>query len=90
MGKYDNMPFEDFSWDILLDYNSDLKYPECEFMKSVYKRVSGFINDIKSKSNKNILLVTHGGVSRAIYWYFNGVDKSLFECANCKIYKYEF
>lgn len=59
-------------------------------MKSVYNRVSRFINDIKSKSNENILLVTHGGISRAIYWYFNGVDKSLFECENCKIYKYEF
>ena len=90
MGKYENMPFEDFNWDILWDYNSDLKYTECESMKSVYKRVSEFINDIKSNNDKNVLLVTHGGISRAIYWFFNGVDKSLFECENCKIYKYEF
>ena len=58
-------------------------------MKSVYKRVSSFLDELRIKEkNKKILLVTHGGVARAIYWYFIGFDNSLFKCENCKIYKY--
>lgn len=58
-------------------------------MESVYKRVSKLLNELKlNAKEKNILLVTHGGVARAIYWYFNGIDNSLFDCKNCKIYKY--
>ena len=55
-------------------------------MKSVYKRVSSFLDELKIKGrNKKILLVTHGGVARAIYWYFNGFNYSLsFDCKNCK------
>lgn len=41
-------------------------------------------------TSQNILLVTHGGIMRAIYWYFNGIDSSLFTCENCKIYPYTF
>lgn len=89
MGIYEKVNFADLDWEEFWGYNSDLKYPELESMKSVYKRVSCFLNELKSKEiNKNILLVTHGGVSRAIYWYFNGFDNSLFTCENCKIYKY--
>lgn len=91
MGIYEKVSFEDLDWQDFWGYNSDSKYYELESMKSVYKRVSGFLDEVKLMgNNKNILLVTHGGVSRAIYWYFNGIDKSLFECENCKIYKYIF
>lgn len=89
MGVYEKVPFIDLDWEEFWGYNSELKYSELESMKSVYKRVTNFLNEIKSKkNNKNILLVTHGGIARAIYWYFNGIDNSLFTCENCKIYKY--
>lgn len=89
MGIYENVSFDDLDWESFWGYNSDLKYNEMESMKSVYKRVSVFLDELKLKQpNKNILLVTHGGIARAIYWYFNGLDNSLFTCENCKIYKY--
>lgn len=89
MGIYENVSFDDLDWESFWGYNSDLKYDELESMKSVYKRVSNFLDELKLKqSNKNILLVTHGGIARAIYWYFNGLDNSQFTCENCKIYKY--
>lgn len=89
MGIYENVSFDDLDWESFWGYNSDLKYNEMESMKSVYKRVSVFLDELKLKQpNKNILLVTHGGIARAIYWYFNGIDNSIFECENCKIYKY--
>lgn len=88
MGIYEKVSFKDLDWENFWGYNSDEKYPELESMKSVYKRISDFLNEIKTKNDTNILLVTHGGVSRAIYWYFYGFDNSLFVCENCKIYKY--
>lgn len=89
MGIYDEAPFENLEWEEFWGYDSELKYKELESMKSVYKRVSEFLDEIKLKeNNENILLVTHGGVSKAIYWYFNSVYESLGKCENCKIYQY--
>lgn len=93
MGIYVNVPFEQLKWNEFWNYNSDKLYPELETMKSVYERVSEFLNELKaSNSNDNILLVTHGGISRAIYWYFNGIPENGNSSninENCKIYNYE-
>ncbi len=91
MGIYENVPFKNLNWDIFWNYNSNLKYPELETMKNVYERIKEFIDELKLK-NKNALIVTHGGISRAIYWYFNGIPKngnSSNVNENCKIYEYE-
>lgn len=91
MGIYEKIPFDELEWDEFWNYNSDKKYPKLETMKSVYLRVSSFIDEIK-KENKNVLLVTHGGISRAIYWYFNGIPENGNSSdinENCKIYEYE-
>ena len=93
MGKYEKVSFEDLKWDEFWNYNSDKLYPELETMKSVYERISELLNELKSSnSNDNILLVTHGGISRAIYWYFNGIPENGNSSdinENCKIYSYE-
>lgn len=89
MGIYEGVNFEDLDWKIFWEYDSDLQYSKLESMKNVYKRITDFLNELRSKEkDKNILLVTHGGVARAIYWYFNGLDYSLSKCENCKIYEY--
>lgn len=90
VGIYEKASFDDLDWEIFWGYNSDEKYSGLESMKSVYKRVSSFLDELKEEhKDKNILLVAHGGVARAIYWYFNGLDNSLFTCENCKIYEYD-
>lgn len=93
MGIYEKVPFEQLKWDEFWNYNSDRLYPELETMKSVYKRISDFLNELESSNNDdNILLVTHGGISRAIYWYFNGIPENGNSSninENCKIYSYE-
>ena len=66
MGIYEKVPFNELDWDVFWNYNSDIKYPELETMKSVYERIKNFIDEIKLQ-NKNVLIVTHGGISRAIY-----------------------
>ena len=59
------------------------------------KRVNLFLDEIKKKyRGQNILLVTHGGVARAIHFYFNElpedgqVEKYLPD--NCEIREYSF
>lgn len=93
MGKYENMPFENLQWDVFWNYNSKIKYPELESMEDVYFRIKDFLDEMKKKFNEEkILLVTHGGISRAIYWYFNGIPNngnSFDVNENCKIYEYE-
>lgn len=89
MGLYEKISFDKLNWEEFWGINSEINYPELESMKNVYKRVSEFLDELLNKfRDKRILLVTHGGISRAIYWYFNGFDKSLFKCENCKIYEY--
>lgn len=89
MGIYEEVSFNDLDWKKFWGYNSDLEYYGLESMKSVYERISNFLDELKIKEyNKNILIVAHGGVLRAIQWYFNGIDNALFTCENCKIYKY--
>lgn len=88
MGIYEKVKFEDVDWEKFWNYHSDLNYSGLESMKSVYKRVSSLLEELKEKAvDKDILFVTHGGVSKAINWYFNGLDKTLL-VENCKIYKY--
>lgn len=93
IGAYENIPFDDLDWDVFWNYNSEIKYPELESMKDVYTRIKEFLDELKRKyKNENILLVTHGGISRAIYWYFNGIPdngNSSNINANCTIYEYE-
>lgn len=93
MGIYEKVPFQQLKLDEFWNYNSDRFYPELETMKNVYERISEFLNELKSSNgNNNILLVTHGGVSRAIYWYFYGIPEngnSSNVNENCKIYDYE-
>ena len=91
MGIYEKVPFNELDWDVFWNYNSDIKYPELETMKSVYERIKNFIDEI-TLQNKNVLIVTHGGISRAIYWYFNGIPENGNSSninENCKIYEYE-
>jgi probable phosphoglycerate mutase len=60
----------------------------------LFKRVREFLDEVKEQyKDKNILLVTHGGVSRAIYFYFNELPKDgmieKINLKNCEIKQYK-
>lgn len=49
---------------------------DSETIEECNKRVYELLDEIKEKySGKNVLLVTHNGICRAIYTYFNGFPK---------------
>lgn len=74
---------------------TNTKIDNLETVPELFKRVNLFLDEIKKKySGQNILLVTHGGVARAIHFYFNElpedgqVEKYLPD--NCEIREYSF
>lgn len=65
-----------------------------ETIEECKARVYELLDEIKEKyKDKNILLVTHGGVARAVYFYFNELPKDgmlqEFGSSNCGITEYD-
>ena len=59
------------------NYEKNVKYEKAESIKPFFKRVYAFLNQIeRRRTDKNILLVTHGGVTIAIETYYNGIQDS--------------
>ncbi len=79
---------------IFFDYNYKSEDANFEDLPSLFKRVHNFLDEIiKNNENKNILIVAHGGILRAIYFYFNEIPKngdlSSYVPKNCQIDFYE-
>lgn len=75
------------------DINKMKVYKNSEGFKSILERVKSFLEEIKTKyPDKNILVVTHGDVCKAIYAYLNNISSakeiSSFSQGNCEIKKY--
>ncbi len=74
------------------NYNATTQYGTSEDIKSFFARVSDFLNDLKTKDYKNVLVVAHSGVSKAFSAYFEGIGNGLFldrGLHNCEIKEYE-
>ena len=87
--KYDDQIYQEF-----FNYYSKKKVPSLESLPDLFKRVHSLLDEIKIKyPDKNILLVTHGGVARAIKYYFEPIPKDGLlskhkEQENCEIIEY--
>lgn len=69
-------------------------YKDAETVIHLIDRVYNFLNEIKEKyAGKNIILVTHGGTSKALVSYFNGIpadgNLQIYKQKNCEILEYE-
>ena len=95
LGELDGKKLEDvgFSKKSFFDYNYESSDKRFETLPILFYRVHGFLNDIIKKNwGKNILIITHGGVVRAIHFYFNKLpengDLSKYIFKNCEINEY--
>ena len=84
----DEINLEDY-WNI----KKNIQYESAESVKDLFDRVKNFIEELKIKYNdKNILIVTHSGIVRVLYYYFNGIpeDGSLlgYESTNASLEEY--
>lgn len=79
----------------LMNYNINENVENGESSKEFFNRIYSFLDELhkKYKNNEKILLVTHGGVSKAIECYFNGIPKDgdiekIKMIGNCEIKQY--
>ena len=75
------------------NYYTEIQYGTSENIQEFFKRIYNFLDELKIKDYKNILVVAHSGVSKAFDGYFEGIKNGLFldrGLKNCEIKKYEF
>lgn len=88
---------EDWNIEMMLDYEKNYDIENIEPIKTFFKRIFKFLDEITEKyKDKKVLLVTHGAVSQPIECYFNGmppiVDFEHLEpltLKNCEVRQYE-
>lgn len=93
-GEFEGVQKSDFSYLDFWSYTQNNKYEYGENIQLFFKRIYDFLDELKEKyKNKDILIVTHGGVTKAIECYFNGMmkdeDIALYLPDNCEIKEYE-
>lgn len=93
-GEFEGMSRNDVNIEEYWNIKKNIQYKKAESVKHIYDRIESLLNDIKTNyKDKNILLVTHSGICRILYYYFNGIpeDGNLigYESTNCSFEKYE-
>lgn len=75
-GEFEGVSKSSFNYNDFWSYNKNLKYTKAENIQDFFKRIYNFLDEIKMNySNKNILIVCHAGVTKAIECYANGMMK---------------
>ena len=93
-GEFTGMPRDSINYDEYWNYNKNMHYEKAENIRDLFNRVEKLVIELKEKfSDKNIIIVTHSGIMRILYYYFNGIpdDGLLGEITikNCDIFEYD-
>jgi len=80
---------EDY-WNI----KTNRQYEKAESVGHMFERITDLLEDIKKNySGKTVMIATHSGICRILYYYFNGIPESgsllEYESTNCSLEKYE-
>ena len=76
-GKLEGANTEIMPWEDLYNCQKNLSYDNIEPVNDLLKRVESLLLEIKEKySDKNVLIVTHGGTLRAVNACINGIPES--------------
>ena len=92
-GEFEGKNKENFDFNGYWSYKKNYKYEKAENIREFFDRIYRTLDEIiKKYKDKNILIVSHGGVSIPVNCYFNEIpeDDNLLERAlhNCEIVKY--
>lgn len=92
-GSLSGQPLEVTNREEYWNYYTDIQYGTSENIKEFFNRVYDFLDELKKKSYKNVLIVAHSGVSKAFSGYFEGIQDGKFlnrGLKNCEIKEYQF
>jgi len=87
--RRDEINLQDY-WNI----KKNIQFEKAESVGTLFNRVVSLLEDVIVKyPDKNVLLVTHSGICRVLYYYFNGFpedgDLLEYESHNCSFEQYE-
>lgn len=92
-GSLSGQPLEVTNREEYWNYYTTIQYGTSENIQEFFKRIYGFLDDLKNKEYENVLIVAHSGVSKAFYGYFNGIPEDgrflNLGLKNCEIKEYE-
>lgn len=94
-GVLTNTILDEYYFKEYYNYYSDNIVDGLETLPDLFKRTHSFLDEIKEKyHDKNILIVTHGAVARAMQFYFeelpeDGMLLNVSGLRNCEIREYE-
>ena len=57
------------------NYYSKIRFGTSEMVTELCDRVKDFLDELKTKDYKSVIIVAHSGVSKAFYVYFNGIPE---------------
>lgn len=72
-GEFEGLTRAEFDFKGFWNINSNQKFESAESIQDVEARVFSLLNELKDNPNKNILIVSHGGVGSVLMSYFKGV-----------------
>ena len=71
-GEFEGVSKASFNYNDFWAYNKNIKYIKAENVQDFFNRIYNLLDDLKLKySDKNILIVCHAGVMKAIECYAN-------------------
>ncbi len=92
-GDFEGHTREEFDYVNYWNFDYNLKENNGESVQHLCMRMDDFLKDMKEKyKDKKVLVVTHSGVARAIYYCIHGIpddgDMSIIDIPNCNIMEY--
>ncbi|MCI8411819.1 MAG: histidine phosphatase family protein [Clostridia bacterium] len=92
-GEFEGKRRDEFDFEGFWSYKKNFKYDKAENIREFFNRIYSTLDNIKEKyKDKNVLIVSHGGVSIPVNCYFNGIpDKEnllFLGLHNCEVVKY--
>lgn len=93
-GEFTGKPRDSINFDEYWNYNKNIQYKKAESVKDLYDRIAKLIDDLKGEFiDKSIIIITHSGVMRVLYYYFNGIPEdgilSEITIRNCEVFEYD-
>lgn len=94
-GEFQGMSRDQINLEEYWNIKKNVQYTKAESVGSLMNRVVDFLDEIKAKyQDKNVLIVTHSGITRVLHYYFNGIpeDGNLmgYESTNASLEEYEY
>ena len=74
-GNLSGKPLEVTNREEYWNYYSTIKYGTSEDIKEFFDKVKDFLDELKNREYKSVIIVAHSGISKAFYGYFNGIPK---------------